>query len=66
MEINMSFDNKNYPNRKDKRKPYYKSGKHDRSCRPNGGCAWCQGNRLHKNDKQDAKYQQYLDELWGR
>ena len=48
----MSFDNKNYPNRKDKLKPYYKSGKHDRSCRPNGGCSYCFDNRYHSTKKR--------------
>ena len=41
----MSFDN-NYPNRKDKRKKYYRSKSFDRSCRPAGACPWCRQNRL--------------------
>lgn len=42
---------------KEKRKPYYKSGKFDRTCRPNGGCPYCESNRLHnsKVKKQQAK-----------
>ena len=48
----MSFD-KDYPNRKDKRKPYYKSKRVDRSCRCHGGCEWCMGNRLHKFRKKE-------------
>jgi len=47
----MSFDNKNYPHRKDHRKPYYRSGKCDRTCRPNGGCPYCQSSRLHAQNK---------------
>lgn len=45
------FDN-DYPNRKDNRKKYYKRGKHDRSCRPNGGCPYCKDSRLHKTTKR--------------
>ena len=30
---------------KEHRKPYYRSGKWDRTCRPNGKCAWCRDNR---------------------
>lgn len=32
---------------KEKRKPYYHSGRFDRSCRPHGGCPWCERNREH-------------------
>jgi hypothetical protein len=41
----MAFDNA-HPGRKDKRAPYYRSKRFDRSCRPHGGCPWCRGNRL--------------------
>lgn len=47
----MSFD-KNYPNRKDWRKPYRKSKAFDASCRPHGTCGWCQGNRQHQYNRQ--------------
>lgn len=47
----MSFDKK-YPNRKDHRKPYYKSGKHDATCRPHGGCPYCEQNRMHSTEKR--------------
>lgn len=42
---------------KEKRKPYYKSGKFDRTCRPNGGCPSCESNRMHSTEvkKQQAK-----------
>lgn len=36
----MSFDN-DYPNRKDKRKKYYRSKRFDRSCHPRGSCPYC-------------------------
>ena len=47
----MSFD-KDYPNRKDHRKPYYRSKRFDRSCRNHGSCPWCLGNRTHKNARR--------------
>jgi hypothetical protein len=47
----MGFDKK-YPNRKDKRKQYYKSGAVDKSCRPGGSCPWCAGNREHNTKKR--------------
>lgn len=43
----MSFD-KDYPNRKDKLKPYHKSKRFDRTCRTGGDCPWCIGNRTYK------------------
>jgi hypothetical protein len=42
----MGFD-KNYPNRKDIRKPYTGSKAFDCSCRNHGRCGWCLGNRKH-------------------
>lgn len=33
---------------KERRKPYRGAKAIDRSCRNHGGCAWCEGNRLHK------------------
>lgn len=32
---------------KEHRKPYYRSGKYDRTCRPHGGCPYCKRNREH-------------------
>lgn len=32
---------------KEWRKPYYNSGRFDRTCRPHGGCPWCECNRKH-------------------
>lgn len=58
----MTFD-KNYPNRKDRRSPYYKSGKHDRTCRPGGGCPYCEGNRLHRLEVQEEDVKHQLDEF---
>lgn len=52
----MSFD-KDYPNRKDKRKKYRKSKRFDATCRPGGSCPYCRDNRLHSDKirKQSAK-----------
>lgn len=33
---------------KEHRKPYRKSKAIDSSCRNNGSCSWCVGNRTHK------------------
>ena len=48
----MSFD-KHYPNRKDRRRPYYRSGVSDRTCRPGGSCPYCQRNRQHKHKRRE-------------
>jgi hypothetical protein len=49
----MAFD-KNYPNRKDHRRPYRKSKQVDRSCRCHGSCSYCQSNRQHNNEMRLA------------
>lgn len=52
----MSFD-KDYPNRKDHRKPYLKGSKRfDLSCRCHGSCTWCLSNRIHSINKEKLKY----------
>lgn len=61
----MSFD-KDYPNRKDWRKPYYSGSKRfDRTCRNHGSCDWCRDNRLHQRIKEEMKskfdMKDYLD-----
>lgn len=57
----MSFD-KNYPNRKDQRKPYKGAKSVDRSCRCHGGCSYCKGNRLHSTERRRAKSDNDLKE----
>lgn len=53
----MSFE-KDYPNRKDKRKQYYKKPQQcDATCRPNGGCPYCKQNRQHSTNKRLASKQ---------
>jgi hypothetical protein len=48
----MAFDN-HYPNRKDWRKPYYKSKAFDWTCRNHGSCSWCANNRQFKNRRRE-------------
>lgn len=47
---------------KEKRKPYYKSGKFDRNCRPHGGCSYCLENRCHKHKRNSKELN--MDELY--
>lgn len=49
----MSFDT-NYPNRKDRRKPYRGSQSFDRSCRHGGSCPWCERNRTVRDRRLRA------------
>jgi len=58
----VSFD-KHYPNRKDKRKQYFKIAQRcDRSCRCHGGCKWCESNRLHSDNKKKLSADEKLKE----
>jgi hypothetical protein len=50
----MSFD-KDYPNRKDHRRPYRGAGQHSRGCRTGGSCGWCQSNRTIQTQKLKLK-----------
>lgn len=58
----MSFY-KDYKNRKDRRKPYKGPASFDMSCRPNGGCPWCKGNRLYKTIQKLKSTEEQLKEL---
>ena len=40
---------------KEKRKPYYRSKRFDRSCRPGGSCPYCQGNRKYNFKKNSIR-----------
>ena len=57
----MGFDNK-YPNRKDWRKPYRKSGRFDRTCRPGGTCPYCRDNRLKKTEELEKELDKEINE----
>lgn len=48
---------------KEKRKPYYRSGKDDATCRPHGGCPWCKNNRLHSSKAKKITCEE-LEEEW--
>ena len=56
----MAFDNKQYPNRKDQRRAYTGSKRFDRSCRNNGSCGYCKGNRTHQARKAEEKAKQEM------
>jgi len=34
---------------KEHRKPYYRSERFDRSCRPHGSCGYCEDRRMYKH-----------------
>lgn len=57
----MSFD-KDYPNRKDKRKPYKDAKRF--ACRCHGSCPYCKGNRTFFDKKRrvdaDLKLKEFL------
>lgn len=44
------FD-KQFPKRKDQRKPYYDARRFDRSCRNHGSCSYCRDNRTFFDKK---------------
>jgi len=48
---------------KEHRKPYYNSGRFDRTCRCHGGCPWCMGNRYHKHRVRIEATEQELKEV---
>lgn len=52
---------------KEKRKRYYNSGEVDASCRPHGGCPYCEGNRLFatKKAKMHANKTEQENEFFG-
>lgn len=45
-----------------RKKPYTKSKRFDKSCRSNGGCPYCEGNRMHKHYKKLQTLQNNLKE----
>jgi hypothetical protein len=36
---------------KEHRKPYFRSGRFDRTCRPGGSCPYCRNNRKHPSER---------------
>ena len=57
----MSLD-KSIQHGKEHRKPYRGAKAVDSTCRNNGGCPWCCGNRTYKNDKRELAAEQELRE----
>ncbi len=61
----MSFD-KSIESGKERRKPYRGSKRFDCSCRNNGMCGYCKGNRLHSRRKQEVSADEQIREWEGR
>ena len=49
---------------KEKRKPYRKSKRFDRTCRNHGSCPWCENNRTHSCRKQKLKAEQIVKDFF--
>jgi hypothetical protein len=45
---------------KEKRKPYYGSERFDASCRPHGGCPYCERNRKYSDNKRKLSAEEQL------
>jgi hypothetical protein len=58
----MSLDN-HYPKRKDRRKPYYRSKRFDRTCRSGGSCPYCLGNRLRNSHRRMMTANQQIEDF---
>jgi hypothetical protein len=56
----MSLD-KSIASGKEHRKPYYHSGRFDKTCRPHGSCPYCRDNRLHKSKASEPVIE--MDEI---
>lgn len=50
---------------KEKRKPYTGAKAICESCRNNGTCEWCKGNRLYQRNKAEAAAEQALKDSEG-
>jgi len=57
----MSLD-KGIEHGKECRKEYRKSKRFDRTCRPNGSCEHCRGNRQHNNSKRSRSADEKFDD----
>jgi hypothetical protein len=53
---------KSINHKKEKRKPYYTTGRFDPTCRPNGGCPYCRNNRAHKHKKKEISCKDQIKE----
>ena len=59
----MAFDNQ-LGRSKERRKPYYDSRRFDWSCRHQGSCDWCSGNRTHKNRRREPIIEDWVGEIY--
>ena len=55
---------------KEKRKPYYKIAQQvEPSCRWDGGCDWCLGNRMYRynriKEKMEQEEKEYNERIWN-
>ena len=55
----MAFDN----DYKDWRKSYRGSKKYDRTCRNNGSCQYCKGNRLYNSQKRIIEINSKINDI---
>lgn len=49
---------------KEHRKPYHGAKAVDSTCRNNGGCPWCEENRLYKYRCKELAVKQQMDEFY--
>lgn len=47
---------------KEHRKPYYRSERFDRTCRPHGSCPWCQSRRSYNSRRRLEAAQMQMEE----
>lgn len=47
---------------KEHRKPYYRSERFDRTCRPHGSCGWCQARRSYNSRRRLEAAQMQMEE----
>ena len=48
--------------KKERRKPYWGAKSFDRSCRPNGGCGYCEDSRKYTINRDSEKSLDILEE----
>ena len=60
----MSFY-KDYPNRKDWRKPHQGSKAVDSTCQNHGSCPWCESNRTYKLKREKLRVKDELIEYFN-
>lgn len=51
---------------KEHRRPYYGRGEGDTTCRPHGGCTWCEESRLHSTRKREEDAREQIKDATER